>query len=195
MSDLGSNGTSIWGPLFSLPYVPPYVPCIAWTWAKHSWTFFGWSTEWNLESNRDSLRKALLLSQNPSNVDVQRSTIGRRGLWTPWPNLRRRADLKKIWARNFSLFHLICFFLIRELMKSDPSNLGGQQQRQQQHQETKLNGSEQRLYRQAWSVVYMSGDGANVSWTNKTSILWSNCGHLTGRRLIYNKKGWQSRCG
>jgi hypothetical protein len=29
------------------------------------------------------LRKSLLPSQKSSNVDVQRSTIGWRGLWTP----------------------------------------------------------------------------------------------------------------
>ncbi len=148
MSDLGSNGTSIWGPLFLFPYVPPKVPRIAWTQAKHSWIIIEWSTEWELESNRDSLRKSLLPSQNPSNVDVQRSTIGRQGPWTPWPNLRRRADQKKIWARNFPLFHLKCF-LVRELMKSDPSNLGGQLWGQWQQRETRLNGSERRSHWQA----------------------------------------------
>ncbi len=116
--------------------------------AKHSWTFFEWSTEWNLESNHDSLRKPLLLSQNPSKLDVWRSTNGQQGLWTPWPNLRRRADLKKIWACNFPLFHPECFF-VRELMKSDPSNLGGWLWGQQQHQDTRLNNSVQCFHRQA----------------------------------------------
>ncbi len=56
---------------------------------------------------------------------------------------------EKIWARNFPLFHLICFFQTQELMKSNPSNLGGKKQGRQRHQETKLNGSEQCLYWQA----------------------------------------------
>ncbi len=73
---------------------------------------------------------------------------GRRGLFAPRPNLRRRADLKNIWARNFPLFHLECY-LVRELMKSDPSNLRGQLWEQQQHQETRLNGSEQHFHQQA----------------------------------------------
>ncbi len=147
MSDLGSNGTSILGPLFSFPYVPPKVPRIAWTQAKHSLTFIESSTEWNLESNHHSLRKSLLPSQNLSNVDVQRSTIGQRGPWTPQPNLRRWAYLKKIWAHNFPLFYLKCF-LVRELMKSDPSNLGGKLWGWRWHQETRLNGSEQHFHRQ-----------------------------------------------
>ncbi len=136
-SCLGSNGTSIWGPLFSYPYVPPKVPRVAWTQSEISWAFLEWSTEWNLESKRDSIRKSLLPSQKPSNVDFQRSTIGLQGLWKPRPNLRRHADLKKTWARSFPLSHLKCF-LVRELMKSNPSNLGGLLWGQRWHQETKL---------------------------------------------------------
>ncbi len=142
MSSLGSNKTSIWGLLFSYLYMPPKVPRVTWTQSKHSWAFLEWSTEWNLESKREFNHK------KPSNVDFRRSTIDRQGFWTQQPNLRRCADLKKTWACSFPLFHLKCF-LVREPMKSDPSNLRGLSWRQRWHQETKLNSSEQRFHQQA----------------------------------------------